>query len=61
MVHTIKYPPEFSNNVHVYPIDDDHLCDEICWCEPVINYINPFTGQKVFIHRKTLNNRRVKK
>jgi hypothetical protein len=33
--------------VREHIINDDGLC----WCEPELNYVDPDTGNKVFVHR----------
>ena len=29
-----------------------HILDGTCWCQPVIDYEDPITGNRVFVHRK---------
>jgi hypothetical protein len=39
-------------DLHVMPTDKDHAESSDCWCEPELNYINPTTGRKVWVHRE---------
>jgi len=32
-----------------------HVLDGTCWCQPVLDYEDPVTGGRVFVHRKTID------
>ena len=31
----------------------EHIASPDCWCEPEVDYVDPDTGVKVFVHRST--------
>jgi hypothetical protein len=42
---------ETSGDVHVYPVEQGHVCSEKCWCEPELDRVAE-DGTKVWIHRE---------
>lgn len=46
-------------DVHVTPDmsseDVPHRLGGTCWCQPVVDYENPLTGARVYVHRRTMD------
>jgi hypothetical protein len=40
-----------DQDIHVMPDNDKHECSAKCWCVPVLNYEDEFTGKKVWVHK----------
>jgi len=40
-----------------YPLYYDHIYDEdgMCWCEPDLEYEDPETGARLWVHKRTDN------
>ena len=39
----------------VSSLDVPHESAGTCWCQPVIDYESPYTGDRVYVHRKTMD------
>jgi hypothetical protein len=38
-------------DIHVMPNDDKHKCSVNCFCEPRLDYVDEFTGKRVWVHK----------
>lgn len=38
--------------IHVMPTDAEHVESKECWCEPTLDYIDPETGNEVWLHKE---------
>ena len=39
-------------DLHVVPVDQEHG-ERGCWCQHVIDYTDPVSGRRVWVHRRT--------
>lgn len=37
---------------HVMYSSETHLTDALCYCEPILEYEDPDTGNQVWVHRR---------
>jgi hypothetical protein len=37
---------------HVYPADQEHEAAPSCWCQPVVDWMDPLSGGRVWVHRR---------
>ena len=42
-----------DNDRHVCPADQEHDLSPACWCQPVLDYSDVVTGNRVWVHRRT--------
>lgn len=43
-----------DGNIHVMPIEGiRHEASGDCWCDPILEYVNPDTGKILYVHRDT--------
>lgn len=40
------------SNMPVGPKEAKHEESEDCWCEPELRYVDPHTGERVWVHRE---------
>lgn len=37
---------------HVIPSDREHIDSPECWCQPELDYKDPYSGNEVWVHRE---------
>jgi hypothetical protein len=50
-------PDDREDDVHVMPNLPDthphaHSCSTGCWCQPELDYVDPETDRRVWVHRE---------
>ena len=58
----VDYETAADRDAHVVPVNDDgittdHASASDCWCQPTIDWQNPATGGRVYVHRRYLDGR----
>ena len=51
----LNFPDEITEFHHLPDLDSnrEHIADRVCWCDPVMVYKNPETGNEVWAHNLT--------
>lgn len=44
-----------DNDQHVMPASQEHVAGPGCWCRPIVEYEDPVTRGKVWLHRRALD------
>ncbi len=44
--------PEAAPEPADIPVEREHEASADCWCEPAVDYIDPITDAKVYVHRR---------
>ncbi len=41
-----------DGHVHTVPLEKEHIESKDCWCEPTLEYEDPETGCKHYLHKE---------
>lgn len=48
-------PVDVQVTPEVEAVELAHVFESTCWCQPVIDYEDPITGARVYVHRATFD------